>query len=225
MGGSDTRRARKARGGSLLIIALVLVGLVGPGTQGNAARTTHALFFGDSLFAGNGAVPRRPVQVETATKALGWQARLDTFGGTGYTTGGPHGRPYLERLKRDGFLRTPYDVIVLEGGTNDAHHGAVDRLRENALAVLDYLHQRQPKARVVLVGGFAPAGVPSSPYREADRLLAGVAHDRGLTYISQLTYASTAQRGFYSVDHLHPTAVGYREMGRDLVRELQVATR
>jgi lysophospholipase L1-like esterase len=206
------------------LTAVVVLGLLaGPGSSVHAARRTHALFFGDSLFAGSGARPYQPVQVQTANRALGWQGALDTFGGTGYTTGGQHGRPYVERLRRDGFLRAPYDVIVLEGGTNDAHHGSLPQLRQAALEVVDYVHHRQPDARVVMVGGFAPAGANPWRYVEADRILASVAADRGLIYISQLKYGPTAVRGFYSADDLHPTAIGYRQMGRDLAVALAAA--
>ena len=212
------------RGRPAGIIAVVLLSLlVGPGAEGSAARNTRALFFGDSLFAGNGARPFRPVQVQTANSLLGWQAELDTFGGTGYTTGGPQGRPYGERLQRDGFLRTPYDVIVIEGGTNDAHHGSIADLKERALEVVDYVRQRQPRARLVLVGGFAPAGQPSARYTAADAILATVAEQRGIVYISQLSYGAKVGRGFYSRDHLHPTATGYQQMGRDLARSLRAA--
>ncbi len=203
------------------LAAVVLLGLLaGPGPSVQASRATHALFFGDSLFAGNGAEPRRPVQVQTANARLGWRADLDTFGGTGYTTGGKHGRPYGERLRRNGLLDKPFDVIVLEGGTNDAHHGSLPQLREAASAVIDYVHGRQPKARIVMVGGFAPVGAPTDRYLEADRILAEVAADHDLTYVSQLGYGATARRGFYSRDHLHPTAIGYRQMGRDLAAAL-----
>lgn len=207
-----------------LVTAVLLALLAGPGQPSHASNATRALFFGDSLFAGNGAVPRRPVQVETANSQLGWQAELDSFGGTGYTTGGKHGRTYGERLRHDGFLRRHYDVIVLEGGTNDAHHGSLARLHDCALAVVDYVHERQPRARIVVVGGFAPAGEPTRRYVEADRILSEVAAERGLTYISQLGYGARAGRGFYSPDDLHPTAVGYREMGRDLARALRAAS-
>jgi lysophospholipase L1-like esterase len=203
---------------------LVVLGLLAaPGPQSRASRSVHALFFGDSLFAGNGAVPLSPVQVRTANTLLGWRGALDTVGGTGYTTGGDHRKPFLQRFQRDGYLRTPYDVIVIEGGTNDAHHGDVSTLHDKALELLDYVHERQPKARIILVGGFAPRGVPNARYAEMDRVLSGVAAERGLTYISQQHYATEAGRGFYSADDLHPTAIGYRQMGRDLAKELRAA--
>jgi lysophospholipase L1-like esterase len=160
------------------------------------------------------------VQVQTANALMGSLGELDTFGGTGYTTGGPSGRPYLWRLQHDGELRHRFDLIVLEGGTNDAHHGSLGELAGNARKVLDYIGERQPRARIVMVGGFAHRGSPpGARYVEMDRILAGVAAERGLTYVSQLGYA-TRGGGFYSRDGLHPSSRGYAQMGRDLAAAL-----
>jgi lysophospholipase L1-like esterase len=213
------------RGRHIALLAVVLVALGLLTTAGNAGGPRHsqvkALFFGDSLFAGNGAIPLRPVQVRTAIDRLGWRGFVDARGGTGYTTGGPHGRPYLQRFRHDGFLRTRYDVIVLEGGTNDAHHGSLTRLRTAALATVDYVHRRQPRARIVLVGAFAPAGAPLERYAAVDGILADVARIRGLQYVSQLAYSTVTDSGFLSRDHYHPSDLGYDVMGRDLALQLK----
>ena len=96
----------RGRAALALLLGAVLLLLAGPST---ASRTdtdaTRALFFGDSLFTGTGARPAGPWEVRTAARALGWQATVDSFGGTGYTTGGSRGKPYLHRLQHDGALR------------------------------------------------------------------------------------------------------------------------
>jgi lysophospholipase L1-like esterase len=182
----------------------------------------RALFFGDSLIAGTGAVPKRPVQVRAAADRLGWRAVVDARGGTGFTTGGPNGRPYLDRFRSDGFLRTPYDVIVLEGGTNDAHHGSLERLHDAALKTVDYVRSRQPQARVVLVGAFTPAGVARPErYDVVDQVLAQVAEERGLQYVSQHPYREVTERGFLAHDRFHPSDAGYDRMGKDLAAALR----
>lgn len=205
----------------VLVVPLLLAGLAGPGSaDGPHAPRTRALFFGDSLIAGNGAVPRRPVEARTVADRLGWEPVVDAFGGTGYTTGGPHGRPYLDRVRHDAAFRTQYDVVVLEGGTNDAHHGSLRRLRADALATVDLVRRREPRARVVLVGAFAPAGVDLTRYAAVDGVLRGVAHDRGLLYVSQLGYSQVTDPAFLSRDHYHPSDAGYAVMGKDLARAL-----
>jgi lysophospholipase L1-like esterase len=217
VGGNGGRRI-----GLLAAVLLALGLLTSAGSAGNPRTPgVRALFFGDSLIAGSGAVPRRPVEVRTAADRLGWQPVVDAVGGTGYTTGGRHGRPYLDRLRRDHALDTQYDVVVLEGGTNDADHGSLTRLRTAALATVDLVRRKQPRARIVLVGAFAPAGVALDRYAQADRILAGVAHDRGLRYVSQLAYSTVADQGFLSKDHYHPSDAGYAVMGKDLAAALR----
>jgi lysophospholipase L1-like esterase len=212
----------RGRFGLLAAVLLSLGLLSGPGSADPPqSPRPRVLFFGDSLIAGNGSLPRRPVQALTAAADLGWAPVIDAVGGTGYTTGGPHGRPYFERLRHDRLLRTPYDVIVLEGGTNDAHHGSLSRLRGAALATLDLLHRRAPHARVVLVGAFAPAGVDVTRYAVVDEVLRGVAHDRGLQYVSQLPFHLVTDPAFLSRDHYHPSSAGYEVMGRELARALR----
>ena len=211
-----TGRPRRA---ALLCAAIVATAaLAGPGTASEPGP--RALFFGDSLFVGTGS-SAGPVQARTAARLLGWHPVVDAVGGTGFTTGGRRGKPYLTRLQRDGFLRQGYDVIVLEGGTNDAHHGDLPALRARALATVDYVHRRQPRARIVLVGAFVAHGVPHPErYDLVDSVLRQVANDRGLTYVSQRHYADVTDAAFLARDHFHPSTTGYTLMGRDLARAL-----
>jgi lysophospholipase L1-like esterase len=183
------------RGTALLLgLSAVLALLVGSGSDASGGARTKALFFGDSLISG-----------------------------TGYTTGGKHGKRYLDRLRNDGFLYTPYDVIVLEGGTNDGRYGDLARLKSKALQVIDYVHGRQPWARIVMVGGYAPHGVDLTRYVEADVILQQVAAERHLTYVSQLHYSGVAEASFYASDHYHPSNAGYAVLARDLAAALKAA--
>ena len=213
------------RGTALLLgLSAVLALLAGSGTAASSGPPrTKALFFGDSLISGTGSRPVRPVEVRVAAAALGWEPVVDGSGGTGYTTGGGHGKRYLDRLRNDGFLYTHYDVIVLEGGTNDGRHGDLARLRSKALQVIDYVHGRQPWARIVMVGGYAPHGVDLTRYVVADAILRQVAADRHLTYVSQLHYSGVAESGFYAPDRYHPSNAGYAVLARDLVAALKAA--
>ena len=194
---------------------LAAVGLrSGTGSAGgHRLHGPRVLFFGDSLIAGTGALPRQPVEVRTVTDRMGWVPYVDAFGGTGYATGGKHGRPYLDRLSHDHFLSRTYDLVVLEGGTNDAHFGRLSQLRLQALRTLDLVRAKEPQARVVMVGAFAPAGVDLTRYAKADAILAVVAHDRGLQYVSQLHFSSVTDKGFLSRDRYHPSDAGYEQMG------------
>lgn len=189
--------------------------------SGPASPEVKALFFGDSLIVGTGAVPQRPVQVRTAVDRLHWRAVVDARGGTGYTTGGKSAKPYLYRLQHDRFLRTQYDVIVLEGGTNDAHHGSLARLHDDALRTIDFVRSRQKHARIVLVGAFSASTQPVARYATVDQVLAAVALERGLQYVSQLRYHDVTDKGFLAKDQFHPSDEGYAVMGKDLAAALR----
>ncbi len=201
---------------ALVVAAVAVVPAV---ARGGAQGPTgpRALFVGDSLLVGVGASPKRPVQVRTAADLLGWNPTIDAVSGTGYTTGGRTGKPYLARLRTDGYLRRQYDVVVLEGGTNDAHHGTLSALHDAALQTVDYVRARQPHARIVLVGAFVAHGVRDQErYSTADAVLGDVARERGLLYISQYHYSDELDPGFLSRDRFHPSDAGYELMGRDL---------
>lgn len=215
---------RGRRAASWLTAAVLAVGL-SPGSAPAVAgpERPRALFFGDSLFAGVGAVPERPVQPWETARLLGWSPTVDAMGGTGFTTGGRRGRPYLDRLRDSAALARTYDVVVVEGGTNDAHHGSLLQLPERAREVLRLVRRAQPGARVVVVGAFTPAG-PATPRQLAvDRVLRAAAAELGAEYVSQVRYGATAPAGFYSADGWHPTAQGYTVMARDLAAALRDA--
>lgn len=207
------------RGGLLLAATALTAALTGPGTASQPGP--RVLFFGDSLFVGTGS-SAGPVEPRTTARLLGWHAVVDAVGGTGFTTGGRHGKPYLSRLQHDGYLRGRFATVVVEGGTNDAHHGDLTLVHDRALAVLDLVRTAQPTARVVLVGAFVAHGVPRRDrYVEVDQILAAVAAERGLTYVSQLHYADLTASGFLARDHFHPSTAGYQLMGRDLAAALR----
>lgn len=216
--GGMSRRAT----GLLAVLGLTIGILTGAGSAGPTEhRTVRALFFGDSLIGGSGAIPHRPVQPRTTADLLGWQPVVDAYGGTGYTTGGRHGQRYLDRLKHDRYLSRSYDVIVLEGGTNDAWHGSLSRLHEAALTTIGYVRLRQPKARIVLVGGYAPHGVDLTRYRLMDAALADIADQLNLQYVSQLHFSEVTDPEFLSKDKYHPSDKGYARMGRELAAALK----
>ena len=186
-----------------------------------------AYFFGDSLMGGTGSSPRRPVMARVAAAGLGWQVEVDAWGGTGYTTTGAS-PSYLDRLRRRGAMSGSYDVVLIEGGTNDARNAGDPRaVRVAVHAVIDEVERRQPQAQIVLMGAYDPPPPGTVDPRRAvvDRLVADVAAQRGLAFLSPLSGGWSEGRGpwFLSQDRLHPTATGYGVMGALLARELSQA--
>ena len=196
------------------LVALALLPVVMHGTS-QAVAGPRALFFGDSLIAGVGTHPRRPVEVTEVAHRLGWRATVDAFPGTGWTTGGRKGRPYLWRLTHDRALRSHYDVVVLEGGTNDGFYGDLTQLTSQVAEGLALVRRLQPRARIVLVGGYVPAGRDNARMAAMDELLVAAAAHDGVQYVSQRGFRD-AGPGFLSADRIHPSRTGYRAMATEL---------
>ena len=200
-----------------------------PAATSNANAPTdgrvRALFFGDSLMSGVGAHPLRPVMARVAARRLDWDITVDAVAGTGYTTGGHHGRPYLERLSRPGVLSPAYDVVVIEGGTNDK---AADpaTVHTRATETISYVRTRLPTARIVLMGAYNPPGRRYDARRVTiDAALRAVSVEQSLPYFSPISGHWTKGQGrrFLCPDGLHPSTYGYGVMGAHLVLALRAA--
>ncbi len=213
----------------LVALAVVLgVGLTWfPASAGPVeaeAGAVRAYFFGDSLMAGTGSSPRRPVMARIAAARLGWDVEVDAWGGTGYTTGGAR-PPYLDRLRAPGALSGTYDVVLVEGGTNDAvSAGDPDRVREAVEDVVAEVRRRQPKAQIVLMGAYEPPpqGARHPGRAVVDEIVEDVAEDEGLPFFSPLSrgWSEDQAPSFLHPDRLHPTEEGYAVMGARLTEEL-----
>ena len=190
-----------------------------------ARGEVKALFFGDSLMTGTGARPTRPVMARVAARQLGWDVTVDSFGGTGYTTGGSRGRPYLDRLRAPGVLSTPYDVVLLEGGSNDK---AADTATMHARTTetVTYVRSRLPTAKIVLMGAYNPPGRRYDARRVIiDAVIRTVAVEQQLPYFSPISGHWTKGQGrrFLAPDGLHPSEYGYGVMGARLAQALRQA--
>jgi lysophospholipase L1-like esterase len=184
-----------------------------------------ALFFGDSLMNGTGSRPTRPVMARVAARQLGWDITVDAFGGTGYTTGGQRGRPYLDRLAEPGVLSTPYDVVLLEGGTNDKAADA-ETMRARTTDTVAYVRSRLPTAKIVLMGAYNPPGKRYDARRVTiDAVIRTVAIEQQLPYFSPISGHWTKGQGarFLCPDGLHPSTYGYGVMGARLAAALRQA--
>ena len=216
-------RGRLGAVAALLGLALATIpASAGPAEERPAA--VSAYFFGDSLMGGTGVSPKRPVMARVAGARLGWDVEVDAWGGTGYTTTG-RSPGYLDRLRRPGALTGRYDVVLLEGGTNDAHNAGNPRaVRDAVVAVVEEVRQRQPQARIVLMGAYdpPPPGATDPRRRIVDGIVAGVARTLGLPFFSPLSGRWTVDQppSFLHRDRLHPNARGYGVMGSRLAEQL-----
>lgn len=224
MEGTSTRTRRRV---AALVVTVGLGMTWFPASVGPVeaeAGAVRAYFFGDSLMAGSGATPRRPVMARIAGARLGWDVEVDAWGGTGYTTSGAH-PSYLDRLRAPGALSGAYDVVLLEGGTNDWRTADDPQvLRAAVEQVVDEVRRRQPKAQIVLMGAYEPpAGGAVQPGRAVvDEVVADLAEDEGLPFFSPLSggWSEGQPPSFLHPDRLHPSDEGYAVMGARLTEEL-----
>ncbi|MDX6199516.1 MAG: hypothetical protein QOJ79_2667 [Actinomycetota bacterium] len=222
-------QARRQPTRLLAAVALVISAFALPAATSSAnapaGGSVRALFFGDSLMNGTGSRPTRPVMARIAARRLGWDVTVDAFGGTGYTTGGSRGKPYLERLSRPGVLSPAYDIVLLEGGTNDK---AADpaTVRERATETVRYVRSRLPTAKIVLMGPYNPPGSRYDARRVTiDAVMRTVAVEQSLPYFSPISGQWTKGQGrrFLCPDGLHPSTYGYGVMGGRLASALRAA--
>lgn len=189
--------------------------------EGGAVR---AYFFGDSIMAGTGASPRRPVLARTVAARLGWDVVVDAWGGTGFTTSGAR-PPYLDRLRAPGALSGQYDVVLVEGGTNDWRSADDPQaVREAVEAVVAEVRLRQPSAQIVLMGAYDPPahGAVRPGRAVVDEVVEQVADDEGLPFFSPLSggWSDDQPPSFLHPDRLHPTDQGYAVLADRLTAEL-----
>lgn len=137
---------------------------------------------------------------------------LDGYGSTGFTTRGYcAGRPvsYGERLLPDHLLALRPATVVVEGGVNDARHGAPRRV---GAAAADLLRRLAAVPQVIVVG---PAAIPAAdPARLAlvDDELAAAARAAGRPYLDLRRYPLPMLP-----DGIHPTGAGQQTIARLLI--------
>jgi lysophospholipase L1-like esterase len=216
---------RRRRAGALLAgLALLLLALpASAAPERPAATAVRAYFFGDSLMTGTGASPTRPVMARVAAARLGWDVEVDAWGGTGWTTTG-RSPGYLERLRRPGALGGRYDLVLLEGGTNDARIGSAPAtVRAAVHEVVAEVRRRQPQAQIVIMGAYDPPGVVDLRRGMADAAVRAAADELGVPFFSPWSGRwphGHAPERFLSADGLHPDEDGYGVMGHRLAVEL-----
>src|ERR1700682_1172755 len=123
-----------------------------PSAPSTSIRTPVVLFFGTSLTAGYGLNPEQafPSLIEKKAQAEGMPIKAVNGGLSGETTAGA-----ARRI--DWVLRTPADLVVIEGGANDALRGlSPDAARANLEQVIAVVRQKQPAAKIALVQMEAP---------------------------------------------------------------------
>lgn len=180
------------------------------------ARHT-AVLIGDSQSQPDNGWPRQ------ALKALGYKVHFAGLGGTGFVTANGKVGNYIDALQRGDWV-LPYGsppLIVIQGGGNDAAHGATDaQIAANAQRLIAALKQRYPGSKLVMVGTLARGAQYGGGRRtQVDALLGAVAAKEGLAFVSVGDWLTRYDAVKDLADGVHMTAAGHQKLGAVLTRE------
>ncbi|MDQ0731502.1 SGNH/GDSL hydrolase family protein [Arthrobacter sp. B1I2] len=182
-----------------------------------------AVLIGDSQSVPDDSWPRR------ALAGLGYNVHFCGYGGTGFTAANGKIGNYIDALERGDWLLpagTP-GLIVVEGGGNDAAHGASDALiSANANRLIQALKARYPTTQIVMVGTLARGAQNGGGRRsQVDGLLGDIAARQKVTFVSAGDWLTKYNLTQHLADAVHMDAEGRRQLGEVLerrFRELQV---
>jgi acyl-CoA thioesterase-1 len=177
-----------------------------------------ALLIGDSQSEPSGSWPRR------ALAGLGYDVFFCGKGGTGFVASNGATGNYVDALQR-GDWHLPYGyppLVVIEGGGNDAKHGAGDeQITANAERLIVTLKQRYPGAKFAMVGTLAKGADHGGGRRvEVDALLGAVAADQGIPFVSVGDWLTRYGLEAQLADAVHLNDDGHRAAGALLLDRL-----
>jgi acyl-CoA thioesterase I len=180
-------------------------------------RKPVVLFFGTSLTAGFGLDPDQafPSLIEKKAEADGLPIRAVNAGLSGETTAGA-----ARRI--DWVLRTPADLVVVEGGANDALRGlSPDAARANLERVISTIRQKQPRAKIVLVQMEAPPNYGPAYTRSFRAVYADVARKENIPLLPFLLNGVAGISRLNQPDGVHPNLAGERIVADNLWKALK----
>jgi acyl-CoA thioesterase-1 len=182
-----------------------------------SVRTPVVLFFGTSLTAGYGLDPEQafPSLIEKKAEAEGLPIKAVNGGLSGETTAGA-----ARRI--DWALRTPADLVVVEGGANDALRGlSPDAARTNLEQVIAAIRQTQPRAKIVLIQMEAPPNYGATYTRSFRAIYADVARKENVPLLPFLLSGVAGISHLNQADGVHPNLAGERIVADNLWKALK----
>jgi acyl-CoA thioesterase I len=177
-----------------------------------SVRKPVVLFFGTSLTAGAGLDPEQafPALIEKKAEADGLPITVINAGLSGETTAGA-----VRRI--DWVLRAPADLVVIEGGANDALRGlSPDAARVNLQRVIAAVRQRQPAAKIALIQMEAPPNLGPAYTRSFSAIYLDIAKKENVPLLPFLLGGVAGIPGLNQPDGVHPNAAGERIVADNL---------
>ena len=167
-------------------------------------RKPVVLFFGTSLTAGLGLAPDQafPALIEKKAAAEGMPITAVNAGLSGETTAGA-----ARRI--DWVLRTPADLVVIEGGANDALRGlSPDAARSNLEQVIDAIRKKQPAAKILLLQMEAPPNYGVTYTRSFHAIYPGIAKKESIPLAPFFLDGVAGIPRYNQADGVHPNVAG-----------------
>ncbi len=189
----------------------------GAATATRTAANPVVLFFGTSLTAGLGLDPEQafPALIEKKAAAEGLPINVVNAGLSGETTAGA-----ARRI--DWVLRMPVDLVVIEGGANDALRGlAPDAARANLEHVIAAVRRKQPSAKIVLVQMEAPPNFGPAYTRSFRTIYTDIAKKENIPLLPFLLSGVAGVPRLNQADGVHPNLAGERIVADNLWRVLK----
>jgi acyl-CoA thioesterase-1 len=180
-------------------------------------RTPVVLFFGTSLTAGLGLDPEQayPTLIEKTAQAEGVPIKVVNAGLSGETTAGA-----VRRI--DWVLRTPVDLVVIEGGANDALRGlGPDDARANLEQLIAAVRAKQPQAKIALIQMEAPPNYGVSYTRSFHAIYPEVARKDNVTLLPFLLDGVAGIPRLNQPDGVHPNVTGERIVADNVWKALK----
>lgn len=171
---------------------------------------TAVAIMGDSYTTGEFLPDRSKGWAYQVGAGKDWAVKLNGVGGTGFVNPGPCGaQAYSDRIAR--VLTLDPQVLIVEGGLNDANASAAD-IQAGARLVLT---QASEIPKVIVVG--PPAPPTGKDYAAIDRALSEAAAAAGRQYVSALDWDLE-----YLPDGLHLTEASHSEFASNVAREVRL---
>ena len=191
-----------------------------PDSADSASKTVRnpvVVFFGTSLTAGYGLEPDQafPALIEKKAAADGLPIQVVNAGLSGETTAGAARR--IEWV-----LRTPADLVVIEGGANDALRGlSPEAARTNLERVIATVRRKLPSAKIALVQMEAPPNLGSAYTRSFRTIYADIARKESIPLLPFLLTDVAGIARLNQADGIHPNLVGERIVADNMWRALK----
>jgi acyl-CoA thioesterase I len=186
-------------------------------SSSGSIRTPVVLFFGTSLTAGLGLDPEQayPSLIEKKAQAEGVPIKVVNAGLSGETTAGA-----VRRI--DWVLRTPTDVVVIEGGANDALRGLPpEDARANLESLIAAVRAKQPLVKIALIQMEAPPNYGASYTRSFHAIYPEVAKSESVTLLPFLLDGVAGIPRLNQPDGVHPNLSGERIVADNVWKALR----